>query len=190
MSKLFIFDFFGVLSGEIANRFFLNHFNPDIALKIKDKFFKPADVGLISFVEVLNNISKELGMDYNDIYEEFKGYGKINDELFKYILKLKKNNNNHIALLSNAPKDLHKILYSQINFDDYFEKAYISGQQGISKPDLKIYELCVNSFNQKFDEIYMIDDSIKNLKDLDKINIKGILYTSNEELFEILNKFL
>ena len=190
MSKLFIFDFFGVLSGEIANRFFLNHFNPDIALKIKDKFFKPADVGLISFVEVLNNISKELGMDYNDIYEEFKGYGKINDELFKYILKLKKNKNNHIALLSNAPKDLHKLLYSQINFDDYFEKAYISGQQGISKPDLKIYELCVNSFNQKFDEIYMIDDSIKNLKDLDKINIKGILYTSNEELFEILNKYL
>ena len=58
---------------------------------IKDKFFKPADVGLISFVEVLNNISKELGMDYNDIYEEFKGYGKINDELFKYILKLKSN---------------------------------------------------------------------------------------------------
>ena len=78
---------------------------------------------------------------------------------------------NHVALLSNAPKDLHKLLYSQINLNEYFERVYISGQQGLFKPDLKFYELLVNSFDQKFDEIYMIDDSEKNLKNLDKINI-------------------
>ena len=188
MSKLFIFDFFGVLSGEIANRFFLNHFHPDIALQKKDQYFKPADVGLTTFIEILNKLSQDLEINYNNILEEFKAYGKINDELFKYLLKLKKNN--HIALLSNAPKDLHKLLYPEINFNDYFEKTYISGQQGISKPDLKFYELCVNSFNLKFDEIYMIDDSVNNLKNLDKINIKGILYTSNEELFKLLNQYL
>ena len=190
MSKLFIFDFFGVLSGEIANRFFLNHYNPDIALKIKDKYFKPADIGNITFTETIKKISSDIGINYEAILEEFKNYGIINEELFKYILKLKKNTNNHIALLSNAPKDLHKLLYSKINLSDYFEKIYISGQQGISKPDLKFYELCVNSFNEKFDEIFMIDDSSKNLKELDKINIKGILYTSNKELFKILDKYL
>ena len=188
MPKLFIFDFFGVLSGDIGNTFFLKHFSPDVALKIKDQYFKPADLGLITFEEVVQKMSKDLDIDYNILLDELKGYAKINDELFKYILKLRKNN--HVALLSNAPKDVHKLLYSQINFNDYFEKFYISGQQGISKPDLKFYELCVNSFNQKFDEIYMIDDNINNLKNLDKINIKGILYTSNEELFEILNKYL
>ena len=188
MSKLFIFDFFGVLSGEIANRFFFNHYNSDVALKIKDQYFKPADVGHIKFKEILKKISLDIGIKYEDILEEFKRYGVINEELFQYILKLKKNN--HLAMLSNAPKDLHKLLFSQINLNDYFEKIFISGQQGLSKPDLKFYELCVNSFNQKFDEIYMIDDSDKNLKDLDKINIKGILYTNNEELFKILDKYL
>jgi putative hydrolase of the HAD superfamily len=190
MSKLFIFDFFGVLSGEIANRFFLNHYNPDIALKIKDKYFKPADVGNITFIETLKKISLDIGINYEAILEEFKNYGVINEELFKYILKLKKNTNNHIALLSNAPKDLHKLLYSQINLNEYFERVYISGQQGLFKPDLKFYELLVNSFNQKFDEIFMIDDSEKNLKNLDKLNIKGILYTNNEKLFEQLNAYL
>ena len=190
MSKLFIFDFFLFLSGEIANRFFLNHYNPDIALKIKDKYFKPADVGNVTFTETIKKISLDIGISCEVILEEFKNYGIINEELFKYILKLKKNTNNHIALLSNAPKDLHKLLYSQINLSDYFEKIYISGQQGISKPDLKFYELCVNSFKEKFDEIFMIDDSSKNLKELDKINIKGILYTNNEELFKILDKYL
>ena len=188
MSKLFIFDFFGVLSGEIANRFFFNHYNSDVALKIKDQYFKPADVGHITFTETLKKISLDIGIKYEDILEEFKRYGVINEELFQYILKLKKNN--HLAMLSNAPKDLHKLLFSQINLNDYFEKIFISGQQGLTKPDLKFYELCVNSFNQKFDEIYMIDDSDKNLKDLDKINIKGILYTNNEELFKKLDKYL
>ena len=36
----------------------------------------------------------------------------------------------------------------------------------------------------------MIDDSSKNLKDLDKINIKGILYTNNDELFKVIDKYL
>ena len=188
MSKLFIFDFFGVLSGEIANRFFLNHYNSDIALQKKDEFFKPADVGLTTFSETIKKISDDSGIKYEEIIEEFKKYGAINEELFKYILKLK--NKHHIALLSNAPKDLHKILYPQVNLNEYFEKVFISGQQGISKPDLKFYELCVNSFNQKFDEIYMIDDSTKNLQNLNKLNIKGILYTTNEELFKILNNYL
>ena len=190
MSRLFIFDFFGVLSGEIANRFFFNHYNSDVALKIKDEYFKPADVGLITFTETLKKISLDIGIKYEEVLDEFKRYGVVNEELLKYILKLKENKNNCIAMLSNAPKDLHKLLYSQIRLDEYFEKIYISGQQGISKPDLKFYELCVNSFNKKFDEIYMIDDSNKNLKDLDKINIKGILYTNNTELFKILNKYL
>ena len=188
MSRLFIFDFFGVLSGEIANRFFYNHFDSENALKIKDQYFIPADRGDKTFTEVVEKISNDLGIKYEDILAEFKQYGVVNEELFKYILKLKEKN--HIALLSNAPKDLHKLLYSQINLNEYFERVYISGQQGLFKPDLKFYELLVNSFDQKFDEIYMIDDSEKNLKNLDKINIKGILYTNNEKLFEQLNAYL
>ena len=190
MSKLFIFDFFGVLSGEIANRFCYNHFSKDSAMKIKDSYFSAADKGESTFEDILQKMTKDLNINYNNILQEFKNYGTLNTELFEYILKLKQNNNYHIALLSNAPKDLHKLLYPQIDLNKYFKKVFISGQQGISKPDLKIYELCVKSFNQEFEEIYMIDDSQKNLKDLDKINIKTILYTSNEELFKILDKYL
>ena len=76
MSKLFIFDFFGVLSGEIANRFFLNHYNQDIALKIKDEYFKPADIGLITFTETIKKISVDIGIKYEDIFEEFKNMVK------------------------------------------------------------------------------------------------------------------
>ena len=190
MSKLFIFDFFGVLSGEIANRFCFNHFSKDIAMKKKEGYFLKADIGESTFEDILQQMTKDLNINYNDILQEFKNYGVLNTELFEYILKLKNNKNNHVALLSNAPKDLHKLLYPNIDLNKYFEKIYISGQQGISKPDLKFYEICVKSFGQDFEEIYMIDDSEKNLKNLDKLNIKSILFKSNEELFKILDKYL
>ena len=35
----------------------------------------------------------------------------------------------------------------------------------------------------------MIDDNEKNLKHLETLNIKSILYTSNEELFKLLDKY-
>ena len=190
MSKLFIFDFFGVLSWEIANRFCFNHFNKDSALKIKDDYFAKADIGERTFEDIMQQMAKDLNINYNDILQEFKNYGVINSELFEYILKIKNNNKNHVALLSNAPKDLHKLLYPQIDLNKYFEKIFISGQQGFSKPNIKIYELCVKSFNMDFEEIFMIDDSEKNLKNLDKLNIKSILFTTNEELFKILDKYL
>ena len=187
MSKLFIFDFFGVLSGEIANKFCFNHFNKEVALRKKDDYFSSADVGEKTFEDILQQMTKDLNISYDDILQEFKNYGKINNELFEYILKLKNNNKNHIALLSNAPKDLHKLLFPQIDLNKYFEKIFISGQQGISKPNLKFYEICVNSFNIDFNEIFMIDDSEKNLKNLDKLKIKSILFKTNEELFKILD---
>ena len=190
MSKLLIFDFFGVLSGEIANRFCFNHFSKDIAMKKKDEYFLKADIGERSFEDILQQMTKDLNLNYDDILQEFKNYGTINTELFEYILKLKKNNKNHIALLSNAPKDLHKLLYPQIDLNKYFEKVFISGQRGMSKPNLKFYELCVKEFNMDFEEIYMIDDSEKNLKNLDSLNIKCILFTNNEDLYKILDKYL
>ena len=190
MSKLFIFDFFGVISGEIANRFCYNHYSKESALIKKDSYFSKADIGLTTFDEIIKEMSKELNINYDEILKEFKTYGVINTKLLEYILKLKSNKNNHIALLSNGPKDCYKILFPEIDLNQYFEKVFISGQQGISKPNIKFYEICVNSFNIKFDEIFMIDDSEKNLKNLDTLNIKSILFINNEELFKALDKYL
>ena len=60
----------------------------------------------------------------------------------------------------------------------------------MQKPHFEFYNLCVNSFDVDFDSVYMIDDNIKNIKDLNQINIKGIQYKNNEELFKELNDFI
>ena len=133
-------------------------------------------------------MSNDLGFTYDEIYNDFKSSISTNYELFDYILKLKKNNK--VALLSNAVIGLFEMFYKDLDLNKYFDKVFISAYHKMQKPDFKFYNLCVDSFNQKFDEIYMIDDNIKNIKDLDKIGIKGIQYFDNKKLFKVLNNFI
>lgn len=187
--RLILFDFYGVLGQEIAPKWFHNHINnEEEAKRIKDKYFEPADLGEFTFIETISNMANDLGFDKDDILNEMKSYVKANDELLSLILKLKEKNT--IGLLSNAAIGIFDILYPNLDFNLYFDKYFISCDHKMKKPDLKFYQFAVNSFNQTFDEIYFIDDNLKNVEVLKGTKIKGILYKNNEELFQLLNKFI
>ena len=185
-SRLIIFDFFGVLSSEVAPKFFSNHFSSDEAKILKDKYFIPGDLGKYTFYEVLKNISLDYNLDYEELVKEFKSYGKLNYELLNKIKELRKNN--YVALLSNACSGIFEFLFPNLNFNDYFDKYFISCDYKMKKPSIEFYELCYKSFNN-IEEAYFIDDNIENIKVLKNTPINGVLYTSNIELFKLLNKF-
>ena len=46
MNRLIIFDFFGVLGGELSPKWFKNHFEENLAVELKNKYFIPADNGI------------------------------------------------------------------------------------------------------------------------------------------------
>ena len=186
MSTLIIFDFYGVIGGEIAPKWFRNHFEQPLADELKSKYFIPADQGLYTFSETLEMMAKDLGFSYDEILKEMLSYVTLNTELLEFILKLRKDND--VALLSNAAKGIYDILFPNLNLGEYFDKVFISAYHNMQKPDLKFYKLCVDSFNKDYDEIYMIDDNIKNINNLNELGIKGILYKNNQELFDILKK--
>ena len=186
--RLIIFDFFGVLGGELSPKWFSNHFEDSKAKELKDKYFIPADNGVYTIEETLEHIANDLGFKYEDVLNEFKSNIMTNHELFDYILKLKENN--YVALLSNAAKGIFELFYPNVKLEKYFDKIFISAYHHMQKPHFEFYNLCVNSFDVDFDSVYMIDDNIKNIKDLNQINIKGIQYKNNEELLKELNDFI
>ena len=185
-NRLIIFDFFGVISSEIAPLFFDNHFSKEEAKILKDKYFIPGDLGEFSFFEVLKMISIDYNMDYDELLKEFKSYGTLNYELLDKIKELRCNN--HLAFLSNACSGIFEFLYPNLKFDDYFDKTFLSYDYKMKKPSIEFYELCYKSF-MNIEEAYFIDDNISNINAIKNTPINGVLYTSNEELFKLLNKF-
>ena len=188
MKRLIIFDFFGVLGGELSPKWFGRHFNEEEAKVLKDKYFIPADNGEYTIVETLERMAGDLGFKYEDILNEFKENVYRNEELFNYLIKLRKNNT--VALLSNAALGIFDLFYPGLDLNKYFDKVFISAENHMQKPHFEFYELCMNSFDTKFDEVYMIDDNLKNIKDIHQIGIKGIQYFNNNDLFKILDEFI
>ena len=179
-NRLVIFDCFGVIFEEIAVKFFNSHFSPEQAALLKDKFFVPADLGQITYDEIFENMEKELNWKKEDILSEWNKLFIVKTQTIPYIRRVKEKAD--VVLLSNAPLGLVEKLFEENNLTQLFDRMIISANVGLAKPDPEIYRLCVSSMEKEYDEIYMIDDSPKNLEPLPQLGITPILFRSTEDL--------
>ena len=180
MKKLYIFDCFGVICGEIAPIWFANRYGEEQANILKPKYFKGADLGEKNISELFDTMSLELDIKVEDIIKEWQDLIVIDKKVLDLIVELKKDD--RVAMLSNAPEGLMAWVFEGYDMNKYFDRIFISGEYKIAKPDRRFYQMCVDSFEEKFDKIYMIDDNEVNLKGLDQIGITPVLYKDIEKL--------
>ena len=179
-NKLVIFDCFGVIMGDVAP-VFLKKFRPDdVALPLKEKLFVPADLGQVTYDELLSNMAEALGIDKEVMIPQWEELFVLQEAIVPVIRKLGENYN--IALLSNAPLGVVEGLLDKYGLWDLFEHTVISCNVKMVKPDEKIYKHCISLFGKEFDEVYMVDDSFANLEHLPEIGIKPIHYKSVKDL--------
>lgn len=179
-NRLIIFDCFGVIFEEVAPVFLRRHLPSEKADKIKDKLFIPADLGLITHDELLRNMADEIGLPLSEVKEEWKSLFIIKEDTVRAIKKLRKDND--IALLSNAPLGVVEALIEKHSLGELFDNILISCNVGLAKPDPEIYRRCVSLSDKEYEEIYMIDDSEKNLDVLPSLGIKPILFKTVHSL--------
>ena len=184
--RLIIFDCFGVIFDEIAPIFFRNHFEEETAAILKEKYFVPADLGEIRRDELFELMSAELGIEKSVILNEWDELTRFRPYMAPIIEKLGEKAD--IALLSNAPLGFVEEIFEKNNLTRLFDKMFISSSLKMAKPDPAIYLHCVNSFDKKYDEIFMIDDSPKNLEKLPEIGITPILFTDTESMLRKLGE--
>ncbi len=187
-NKLIIFDCFGVIFGEIAPLFFSRHFEGDEAVTLKDKYFIPADMGLITRDELFNLMAEELAMDKQAILDEWEKLIKLNIDMPPVIEALGKKYD--VALLSNAPEGFVERLMKEYELEHLFDKIFISSALKMAKPQPEIYKHCVSAFGKEYEEIYMIDDNLKNLEVLPDLGITGVHFTSIDSMLRDLGEIV
>ena len=95
-----------------------------------------------------------------------------------------------IYLLSNFPGDQFEKYRLQNSFLDEFDDRIISGDVGLAKPDIKIYQLAIKKFNLNPEESLFIDDKIENTRGAEQIGIKTIQLQKPEDLDKEIRKFI
>lgn len=184
MATLLIFDSFGVLAGEIAPRFFRNHFEEEEAMKLKNRYFQPGDAGVYSYEEILSLIAKDFKMDPRLVESEFRSYYRLNLPLLDWIKERKGKGDYLFCLLSNCCRGLIEEVYASIKLEDYFDEIIFSYQEKMIKPDPAIYRLALKRCQEKggIEEAYMIDDQRNNIEGAKRAGLEAILFTGNESV--------
>ena len=185
-NTLIMFDCFGVILTETAEKFFKKRFSLEEALMIKNKYFVNADEGKVSLEKIASEIEKEYGYKKEDVISEFQENAKPILGTIELIKRLKKNY--HIILVSNVTLGFLEPLFAKYDLDCLFEHEVKSCYLGIAKPDIGIYKHALSLYDNKFDKMYMIDDNQKNLDCLPELGVKGILFKDPDSLENTLKE--
>lgn len=108
-SKIVIFDFFGVISSEVAPFWLKKYFDETTAEQIKEDIIGKADVGIYSEDEMFKRLSLLTGVSKEKIKNDWLKLAVIDKQMINFVKKCALNF--RVALLSNAPSEfLHTIL--------------------------------------------------------------------------------
>ncbi len=173
-NQLILCDFFGVICSEVAPRWFAAHFKPDEAIELKDKYFGKVDLGEITMEDTMAQIARDYDLDQEQLAADWAKLFERQDAMIDRLRQLK--NEYTLVLVSNAGTGVVEKVMDDFDINDIFEKRFISANHRMKKPDLAFYKLAIDSFDRKFDKIYMIDDNYSNLEHLPEIGVIPVLY--------------
>ena len=188
LKKVILFDFFGVICSEVSPFWFRRHFDEADAIAIKADVVAKGDIGLIDEGEVFARISARTCVPAETILREWESASVINDELVEYILRLR--SKAPVYLLSNAIGPFLKRILDRYDLWKLFDRVFISSELGIAKPDPKFFTEVLTQIGADANDAVMIDDNPHNIDGAATAGVDGIIFRSNDLLFEELDRIL
>jgi 2-haloacid dehalogenase len=90
--------------------------------------------------------------------------------------------------LTNWQAGLFEIALVRYNFLHWFDGRVVSGEEKMRKPFPEFYNLLLNRYKVKAEEVLFIDDNLRNIKAAEALGIKSIQFESAAALQKELNE--
>ena len=185
--KLLMSDCYGVISTTVLPPFFVKHFGPEKGLEMEKYYCPRGDRGEITLFDIAKDMEEKYHLGKaEDLCRDWIENTVANHELVDFYQTLR--GEYEVVVASNAAKGLVEETFQKHHLEDKFDRIFISYKMGVIKPSKEFYLRIINSYEEKFDEMYMVDDRASNFVELSSIGVKGILYTSVKDLKKALGK--
>ena len=120
--------------------------------------------------------------------EIFENRWIIKKKLLNFIREEKKNGSK-IAVLSNVAQYSFNQFFSEEEQAELFDEVVLSGNEGVSKPDARIFEIACERLGEKPENCVFVDDSPENVIVAKNLGMRGIVYADFEEFEKEMEKF-
>lgn len=181
MKNLYIFDCFGVVVTDVSTLWMNTRLNKEQQQYARKELFRKVDCGEMDFDYSMSVLAQMCNLPVAQAQAEWNSFARPMPETLQLIQELRTRGHT-VALLSNASVGYIDKLFTQFDLYKYFDKIFVSGNFGCAKPDREFYEICLNSFSEKFDKIYFTDDNPANLQNLEDLGITPVLFTDAARL--------
>lgn len=195
MIKAVVFDLDGVYF-ETGTEDFISALMQEYEIeeeKIKDVYFRSDEMqslkrGLISSEEFWEYTIEawSIEADRDDIIELLIQSYAENANTVKLVRSLKKKGIK-IAACTNNFKDRLEGLTEEFSLDEVFDVIITSYEEGITKPDPKIYDRLQEELRFQPKEILVVDDQQQNIDQLEELGFRALKFQSIDRLRDFLN---
>ena len=127
-------------------------------------------------------IDNSMRNDLLDLYKALSPFSEVKETLNKL-----KKKDFKLAILSNGTPDLLGNLVKNNNLENIFDDIFSIEEVGIFKPDSKVYELPVNKYNIKKDEILFLSANTWDVSGGGNYGYNSVWVNRNKNIFDNLD---
>ena len=127
-------------------------------------------------------IDNSMRNDLLDLYKVLSPFSEVKETLNKL-----KKKDFKLAVLSNGTPDLLRNLVKNNNLENIFDDIFSIEEVGIFKPDSKVYQLPVNKYNIKKDEILFLSANTWDVSGGGNYGYNSVWVNRNKNIFDNLD---
>ena len=90
------------------------------------------------------------------------------------------------AMLTNAASRFRETFVHTYDLEPHFDQIIISAEEGLAKPDPRIYQLAAERLGVAPEKSFFIDDLPENIAGAQAAGMQAVLFTSGEEVVGVL----
>lgn len=196
--KAFVFDIGGVLFVEHVRGGFLTRWeqklgitpNTLLPILLENGDVDRANIGEITGEEYCRRAAARLGTDEANlralVEDAFAG-DYVNRPLAEYIAGLRPSF--QVAALTNT-WSFGRSLIERHGIAALFDLIVASAEEGVRKPDDRIYRITLERLGRRPEEVAFVDDVQENIDAATALGIHGILYTSVDDTIGAIDALL
>ena len=151
---------------------------------------RQAQIGALTQKELWDFVRSELKLesdDYPDLERRFFGGDILDRKLVDFVRTLKPAYKT--GIISNAWSELPDIL-EEWGILDAFDVVVGSGDEGVMKPDPRIFQIALDQLSVAPEESVFVDDFIENVESARNLGMQAVHFESREQTLRELQKLL
>ena len=139
--------------------------------------WREAQLGQIDSAAFWSGLGDKLDLSDKELHEfreAFWSGDRLDENLIDFIRRVRKDGF-QVALLSNAADDLRKFI-QELGIADAFDAIVISAEEGVMKPDKKIYGTALERLDVSPEEAIFIDDFQENVEGAREVGLEAVRF--------------